>query len=137
MVNKVTLIGRVGKDPEFRTTAGGTAMAKFSLATSEKRKKDGQVVETTEWHRCVAWERHAEVLRDYVHKGDLLYVEARIHYDSYENKEGVKVYTTDLQVQNFQMLGSKDKAEIGSGSAPQPAPSHPSNDSFGDGDLPF
>ena len=143
MVNKVTLIGRVGKDPEFRTTAGGTAMAKFSLATSEKRKKDGQVVETTEWHRCVAWERNAEVLRDYVHKGDLLYVEARIHYDSYENKEGVKVYTTDIVVSNFQMLSGK--GESGSGSAPQPAndppaqrePAADTGGGFEDDDLPF
>jgi single-strand DNA-binding protein len=117
MVNKVTLIGRLGKDPEFRVTAGGTPMAKFSLATSEKRKNpNGEVVETTEWHRLTCWSRQAEVARDYLAKGQLLYVEGRIHYDSYENKEGVKVYTTDIVVSNFQMLSGKGEGSSAGGS---------------------
>ena len=145
MVNKVTLIGRLGKDPEFRVTAGGTPMAKFSLATTEKRKDaSGQLVETTEWHKCAAWARQAEIARDYLTKGQLLYVEGRIHYDSYENKEGVKVYTTDIVVSNFQMLSGK--GESGSGSAPKPAPVNDpparreepkSEGGFEDDDLPF
>lgn len=141
MLNKIQIIGRVGKDPEFRVTAGGTPMAKFTLATSEKRKDaSGQLVETTEWHRLTCWARQAEVARDYLVKGQLLYVEGRIHYDSYENKEGQKVYTTDILVNTFQMLDGKSgsasntpPAESGSGSVPKPAPAG----GFGDDDLPF
>lgn len=115
-------------------------MAKFSLATSETRKdKDGQKVEEVSWHKLTCWGRQAEVARDYVHKGDLLFVEGRLHYDSYENKDGQKVNTTEIHVGAFQMLGSKGgdtrPAESGSGSAPQPAPAD--NGGFGDDDLPF
>lgn len=145
MINKVTLIGRVGKDPEFRTTAGGTAMAKFSLATTETRKdKDGQKIEETSWHRCIAWSGLAEIIRDYVHKGSLLYVEGRISYGSYD-KDGTKVYTTDIVVNELKMLGGKDKGESSSGSAPQPAndpparrePAAGTGGGFEDDDLPF
>ena len=140
MVNRCFLIGRVGKDPEFRTTAGGTAMAKFSLATTETRKdKDGQKVEEVSWHRCIVWSRLAEVVRDYVHKGDLLCCEGRIQYGSYD-KDGTKVYTTDIVVNELKMLGGKDKGESGSGSAPQPAndPHTPITSlGFESDDLPF
>jgi single-strand DNA-binding protein len=150
MVNKVTLIGRLGKDPEFRMTAGGTSMAKFSLATSEKRKNpNGELVEQTEWHRLTCWGRQAEVARDYLVKGQLVYVEGRIHYDSYENKEGQKVYTTDIVVNNFQMLsgkgeggsgGGSDSSSMGGGhSAPrsEPAGGRAEGGGFEDDDLPF
>lgn len=136
MVNKWVGIGRVGKDPEFRVTAGGTPMAKFTLATSEKRKNaQGELVEQTEWHRLTCWARQAEIARDYLTKGQLLYVEGRIHYDQYENKDGQKVYTTDIVVSNFQMLSGK--GESGSGSAPQPAQAPKERGGFEDDDLPF
>lgn len=138
MVNRCFLIGRVGKDPEFRTTAGGTAMAKFSLATTETRKdKDGQKVEEVSWHRCIVWSRLAEVVRDYVHKGDLLCCEGRIQYGSYD-KDGTKVYTTDIVVNELKMLGGK--SESGSGSAPPPAQAstHRTDEGgFEDDGLPF
>lgn len=141
MVSKTILIGRLGKDPEFRVTAGGTSMAKFTLATSEKRKNaQGETVEEVSWHRCVAWQRQAEIARDYLVKGQLLYVEGRIHYDSYENKDGQKVYTTDIVVSNFQMLGGKgqgERPESAPNQAGQPAGSGASGGSFEDDDLPF
>lgn len=136
MVSKTILIGRVGKDPEFRVTAGGTPMAKFSLATTETRKdKDGQKVEETSWHRCIVWSRLAEVVRDYVHKGNLLYCEGRIQYGSYD-KDGTKVYTTDIVVNELKMLGGK--SEPGASSHSEPAPkAEPAAGGFGDDDLPF
>lgn len=138
MVSKTILIGRVGKDPEFRVTAGGTPMAKFSLATTETRKdKDGQKVEETSWHRCIVWSRLAEVVRDYVHKGDLLCCEGRIQYGSYD-KDGTKMYTTDIVVNELKMLSGK--SESGSGSAPPPAPAsnHRAEEGgFEDNELPF
>ncbi len=141
MVNRATLIGRVGKDPDFRVTAGGTPMAKFTLATSEKRKDaSGQLVESTEWHRLTAWGRSAEVIRDYVHKGDLLYIDGRIHYDSYENKEGQKVYTTDIIVNTFQMLSGKGERQADTPAPAQKQPDQPAGGSgggFEDDDLPF
>jgi single-strand DNA-binding protein len=116
MLNKVMIIGRLGKDPEFRTTASGVAMAKFSVATDEKRRGDnGELTSTTEWHRVVLWRRDAEVARDYLRKGSLIYLEGRIHYDSYENKEGQKVYTTDIIGNRFQMLDSRGDNQGGGG----------------------
>ncbi len=139
MVNTVILVGRVGKDPEFRVTAGGTPMAKFSLVTTEKRKdKNGNYVESKEWHKCTIWGKMAEVLQKYVHKGSLLYLTARIHYDSYENKEGQKVYTTDIIVNTFQMLDGKPSSSSGQGHAPEPPRQDaPPAGGFGDDDLPF
>ncbi len=153
MVNKVILIGNLGKDPEFRTTQSGMSMAKFSLATSEKRKNaNGELQETTEWHRLVCWGRLGEVARDYLRKGSRIYAEGRIHYDSYENKEGQKVYTTEIMVNNFQMLSSRGEGGGGGGGGYQrnqegsPASSGASsgggsgsggNTGFDDDDLPF
>ena len=108
MLNKVTLIGRLGRDPEFRTTGSGISLTKFTLATDEKRKNEkGESISTTEWHRIVIWRRMAEVARDYLRKGSLIYLEGKIHYDSYENKEGQKVYTTDIICDFFKMLDSR------------------------------
>ena len=128
MYNKTLLIGRLGSDPEFKTVGDDTALAKFTLATTNKFKD----VEETEWHRVIVWRRLAEVARDYLKKGSLVHVEGRIHYDSYENKDGQKVYTTEIVCDNFKMLGGK-----GEKSAPKPAPA--ANDSFpndGTGDFP-
>lgn len=113
MVNKVMLIGRLGKDPDFRTTPTGIAVASFSLATDEKRRSEsGELTSKTEWHRIVLFRRQAEVARDFLRKGSLIYLEGKIHYDSYDNKEGVKVYTTEIQGDHFQMLDSRsDRGE--------------------------
>jgi single-strand DNA-binding protein len=105
-VNKAILVGNLGSDPELRYTAGGTAVAKFSLATSRKYTgKDGQKQEKTEWHRITAWGKLAEICGQYLSKGKQVYIEGRIEYGSYE-KEGVKHYTTDIIAENMNMLGS-------------------------------
>jgi single-strand DNA-binding protein len=104
--NRVILIGNLGSDPEMRYTAGGTAVCKFSLATSRKfTGKDGQKQEKTEWHRIVAWAKLAEICGQYLGKGKQVMIEGRIEYGSYE-KDGVKHYTTDIVAENMTMLGT-------------------------------
>lgn len=116
MLNKIMLIGRLGRDPEFRSTASGIAMAKFTMATDEKRRgENGELTSITEWHRVVLWRRDAEVARDYLRKGSLIYLEGKIHYDSYENKEGQKVWTTEIIGNRFQMLDSRGDSGGGQG----------------------
>jgi len=108
MINKTILVGRVGKDPETRNLGESSKVSKFSLATSESYKdKQGQKVETTEWHNIVVWNGLADVVEKYVRKGSLLYVEGKIKYGSYDDKDGNKKYTTDIVVNNLQMLGGK------------------------------
>ncbi|MGA8570971.1 MAG: single-stranded DNA-binding protein [Desulfobaccales bacterium] len=105
-VNKVILVGNLGADPEMRFTADGTAVCKFSLATSRRfTGKDGQKQEKTEWHRIVAWRKLAEICGQYLSKGKQVVIEGRIEYGSYE-KDGVKHYTTDIVAENMQMLGA-------------------------------
>lgn len=138
MVNKVTLIGRVGKDPEITKYDNGI-VAKFSLATFKNWKdKKGEKQEQTEWHSIVAFGRTAEVIRDYVKKGDQLYVEGEIHYDSYENKEGNKVYYTEIRCQSLKMLTSKSepKAEPKTAGPAEGIGSRPDYNPI-DGGLPF
>ena len=108
-VNKVILVGRVGKDPEIKTLTSGNMVANFSLATSEtfKDKNTGEKKETTEWHNLVLWGKTAELAGKYVHKGDQLYVEGKITTRSWE-KDGIKRYTTEIVVNAMQFLGSKN-----------------------------
>ena len=106
-VNKVILLGRLGADPEVRYTAGGTAVAKFNLATSETWKdKDGSKQEKTEWHRVVAFGKLGETCGEYLSKGKQVYVEGKLQTRSWEDKEGNKKYTTEVNVNNMVMLGS-------------------------------
>ncbi|MEK7713630.1 MAG: single-stranded DNA-binding protein [Deltaproteobacteria bacterium] len=106
-VNKVILLGRLGADPEVRYTAGGTAVAKFNLATSETWKdKDGSKQEKTEWHRVVAFGKLGETCGEYLSKGKQVYVEGKLQTRSWEDKEGNKKYTTEVNVSNMVMLGS-------------------------------
>ena len=109
-VNKVLLLGNVGKDPEIASTNGGTLVAKLSLATSERFKdKQGEWQDRTEWHNLVAYARGAEILRDYVHKGSKLYVEGRLTTRSWDDKEtGKKVYRTEIIVGDISLLSSND-----------------------------
>ena len=100
-LNRVILMGNLGSDPEMRYTASGTAVAKFSVATSRKfTGKDGQKQEKTEWHRIVAWGKLAEICGQYLGKGKQVMIEGRIEYGSYE-KDGVKHYTTDIVAENM------------------------------------
>lgn len=111
-LNKVTLIGNLGKDPEVRATSNGSRVASFSLATTRTwNDPSGSKQEKTEWHRCVAWNSKfsqlADVVEKYVKKGDRLYVEGRIEYGQYQDKDGQTRYTTDIRVIEMIMLGGK------------------------------
>lgn len=107
-VNKVILVGNVGKDPETRYLEGGTAVCSFSLATSETyRNRDGEKVTNTEWHNVVLWRGLAEVAEKYVRKGSQLFIEGRIRTRSWDDRDGNKRYTTEIVGDNMQMLGKR------------------------------
>ncbi len=144
-VNKVILVGRVGKEPEVRNLENGAVVANFSIATSEtyKDKTTGEKKEITDWHNIVLWRGLAEITQKYVHKGDMLYIEGKMRTRSWE-KDGITRYTTEVIGDNMTMLSTKGgsggpsnseysqerpMAESSSGSTP---PMHSSTD-----DLPF
>jgi single-strand DNA-binding protein len=155
-VNKVILLGNVGKDPEIRTTQGGMTVASFSLATAERAKdQTGNWTDKTEWHNLVAFQRTAEIVRDYVKKGSQLYIEGKIQTRSWDDKEsGQKKYRTEILVNDLQLLGGRGEG-AGSGSSERTsggyatnystrsssAPSAPANDyadqGITDEDIPF
>ena len=115
-VNKVILIGNLGRDPELRYTPGGQAVANFTLATTENwTSKTGEREERTEWHRIVAWGRTAEICAQYLAKGRTVYIEGRIQTREWENKEGQKQRTTEIQAATVQFLGAPRGAAPGQG----------------------
>jgi single-strand DNA-binding protein len=139
-INKVILVGHLGKDPEVRHLEGGVTVASFPLATSETFNKDGKRVEQTEWHNIVLWRGLAEVASKYLQKGKLVYIEGKLRTRSFEDKEKVKKYVTEVVAENFTMLGRKSDFE------PTPHTSSPTNNKIEDdfstsidetGDLPF
>ena len=108
-VNKVILVGNLGRDPEVRYLEGGTAVANFPLATSETYKdKQGRRVEHTEWHNIVVWRGLAEVAEKYLKKGMQVYVEGKLRTRSWDDKDGNKKYTTEIVADNMTMLSRKD-----------------------------
>jgi single-strand DNA-binding protein len=112
MINKVILVGNVGKDPEIRHIPNGAAVAQFSLATSETYKdKTGAKTTQTEWHNIVLWRGLAEVAEKYVKKGDPLYIEGKIRSRSYDDKDGNKRYITEIIGETMQMLGRKQSGD--------------------------
>lgn len=127
-VNKVILLGNVGKDPEIRSTPGGTMVASFSLATSDRyQDQQGNWQDRTEWHNIVAFKRTAEIIRDYVKKGSKLYVEGRIQTRSWDDKEGLKHYKTEIIINDLSLLSGREE---GSGGYSRPASSSGSAASF-------
>ena len=138
-LNKVMLIGHLGKDPEVKTLENGTKVAKVSLATTEKFKdRNGNVQESTEWHNLEIWGEHAKVAEQYLRKGKQVYVEGKIKTDSWEDN-GIKKYRTFIRVLGFTMLGSaSDNKTSGSVESPigVPNPDDFVNTSSVD-DLPF
>ncbi len=140
-VNKAILIGRLGKDPDLQYTPGGTAVAKFTLATNERwTGQDGQSNERTVWHNIVAWGKQAEVIKEHLTKGRQVYIEGRIDNRTYDDKDGNRRYVSEVVVQNFRFLGSRGD-EAPPAAAPKTAQEDPStppgtaaND---DDDLPF
>ena len=118
-LNKVTLIGNVGGDPEVRSVTGGNRVANFSLATSRQwNDASGAKQEKTEWHKCIVWNTKgtqlADIVERYVKKGDKLYIEGRIEYRQWQDKEGQTRYTTEINVRELIMLGSPRGGSPGS-----------------------
>lgn len=127
-LNKVMLIGNVGKDPEVRYLEGNGAnganakVATFPLATSERFKdRNGEVRENTEWHNIVAWRQPADIVEKYVKKGTQLYIEGRLRTRSFTGADGVKKYTTEITVDTLQLLGKREGAPEGGDSYGAPA----------------
>ncbi len=111
-VNKVIIVGNVGRDPEVRFTKNGTAVATFSVATSERFKdRDGQQQERTEWHRVVAWAQLADICGKYLRKGKQVYIEGRLQTRDWEDKDGHKRYTTEVIANVMQMLGRREDGD--------------------------
>jgi len=139
-VNKVILIGNLGKDPEVRHLENGATVASFSLATTESYKdKEGKKVQQTEWHNIVVWRKLAEIAEKYLNKGSKIYLEGKIRTRSWEDKEGNKKYTTEIIGDTFTMLdGKKDEF---SHEASEPAENTNTNNRLAENgpenDLPF
>ncbi len=110
-INKVILVGHLGKDPEARQLEGGVSVVSFPLATSETFNKEGRKVEQTEWHNIVMWRGLADVAAKFLHKGKLVYIEGKLRTRSFEDKEGIKKYTTEVVAENFTLLGRKTDFE--------------------------
>ncbi|HLR00610.1 MAG TPA: single-stranded DNA-binding protein [Sphingobacterium sp.] len=111
-INKVILVGHLGKTPELRHLDGNVSVTSFPLATSETyNTKDGRRVEQTEWHNIVMWRRLADVAAKYLTKGKLVYIEGKLRTRTYEDKEGIRRYTTEVVADNFKMLGRKSDFE--------------------------
>jgi len=141
-INKAILIGNLGRDPEMRYTPEGLAIANFSIATSEewKDKNSGEKRERTEWHRIVAFGRLAEICGEYLSKGKKIYIEGRIQTRDWEDKEGVKRYTTEIVAGQMQMLDSKGSVEKPRSNAGFQVPDIPETSGaaeFKDDDIPF
>lgn len=108
MLNKVMLIGNLGRDPEIRYTQNGTAVATLNIATTERRKdKDGQVQELTEWHRVIAWQRLAEICGEYLHKGSKVYIEGKLQTRKWQDQNGNDKFTTEIIAWEMKMLSPK------------------------------
>jgi single-strand DNA-binding protein len=137
-INKVILVGHLGKDPEVRHLDGGVTVASFPLATSETYNKEGRRIEQTEWHNIVLWRGLAEVASKYLQKGKLVYIEGKLRTRSFEDREKVKKYVTEVVAENFTILGRKSDFEntpVGTNSTPKNE-----NDYLEEGvsgDLPF
>lgn len=110
-INKVILVGHLGKNPDIRYLEGGVSVVSFPLATSETFNKDGRKVEQTEWHNIVMWRGLADVAAKFLQKGKLVYIEGKLRTRSFEDKEGIKKYTTEVVAENFTLLGRKTDFE--------------------------
>ncbi len=139
-INKVILVGNLGKDPEVRYLEGGTAVANFSIATSEtyKDRNSGEKKTVTEWHNVVVWRGLAEIAEKYLKKGNQVYIEGKLRTRTWQDKDGNNRYTTEVVGDNMQMLGGK-REDTQNAPAPTPPPSIPSSDKKDDiaDDLPF
>jgi len=133
-LNKVQLIGNLGADPDFRATASGRSVASLNVATTETwTNKDGQQEQKTEWHKVVLWGKLAEIARDYLKKGKQVYLEGRLQTRSWEDKDGLKRYTTEVVANQMLMLGrGQDTSDMAAEEQPEAAVASRDED-----DLPF
>lgn len=145
-VNKVILVGNVGKDPEIKVASTGNAIATFSLATTDRSKdQTGNWTDRTEWHSLVAFQRTAEIIRDYVKKGSKLYIEGRIQTRSWDDKDGQKKYRTEIIVNDLVLLSGRGDGDSSgsrsSSSYDQRPPAHADDvvqsTEITDDDIPF
>lgn len=139
-LNKVMLIGNVGKEPDVRYLDNGVAVASLTLATTERgyRLQNGtDVPERTEWHNIVLWRGLAETVEKYVHKGDKLFVEGKIRSRSYDDQNGVKRYITEIFADNMEMLSPRSQANQASSPSSSSSPSASAQVQGGKEDLPF
>lgn len=141
-INKVILVGNLGRDPELRYTGGGQAVANFTLATTRTwSDKDGKKQEKTEWHRIVAWGKLAEICGQYLTKGKLVYIEGRLETREWTDRDGNKRTTTEINARDMQMLGGR--GDSGPRETPGPAAGEPLGDAEAEGppiqddDIPF
>ena len=112
MINKAILIGNLGADPEIRYTQGGDQVATFNLATTERWKgQDGQMQESTEWHRIVVWKRLAEICGEYLSKGSRVYIEGKIQTRKWQDQHGNDRYTTEIVAREMKMLSPRGSSE--------------------------
>ena len=133
MINKAILIGRLGKDPEVRYTPDGTMVTNFNLATDEQWKdKNGEKVQKTEWHRIVTFGKLAEICGNYLVKGKMVFIEGRIQTRAWEDKDGVKRYTTEIVANDMKMLDSR-----GQGKSDDPAAASAQSAGAPMDDVPF
>jgi len=139
MVNKAILIGRLGKDPEVRYTPDGMMVANFSLATDMQRKdKSGERISKTEWHNIVTFGRLAEICNSYLTKGKLVFIEGRIQTSSWDDKDGIKRYRTEIVANDMKMLDSKGQAKgMDNHSADEPLPAYSDAEAIPEDDVPF
>ena len=139
-INKVILVGRLGSDPEVRYTPDGTAVANFSVATSDEwsDKATGEKKERTEWHRIVAWRKLGEICGEYLSKGRQVYVEGKLQTRSWE-KDGITRYSTEIVASDVQFLGGRNTADThrSSGAAPSRGYEEPQPTDRQDDDIPF
>jgi single-strand DNA-binding protein len=151
-VNKVILVGRVGRDPEVRYTSSGAAVANFSVATDESFKsRNGEQQQHTEWHRVVAWNKLAEICGEYLTKGKLVYIEGSIRSKEWEDQSGNKRTSVEIVARNMQMLGSRSDSDRSAAGGSRPAgsrsqaqeesfdsgPEPPADGEITDDDIPF
>ena len=130
-MNKVMLIGNVGQDPEVRYVDQGVAVARLRLATTERGytlQNGTQVPDHTDWHNVILWRRLAEIVEKYVHKGDKLYIEGRIRYTTYDDKQGQRRYATEIWADNMELLSPKPVGNVGTTAVNEPvSASQPDN----------
>jgi single-strand DNA-binding protein len=144
-VNKVILVGRLGKDPETRYTSSGQAVCNFTMATDETYKdRAGERQKRTEWHRIVVWAKQAEIAQKYLRKGSLIFVEGRIQTRQWDDREGQKRTSVEIVANNFRMLGSRSEGSGGGPSMNQAEPEAPGSAAeelppaeVSDEDIPF